>query len=135
MGAAQEGHGRLILLVDDEPSVRTAMGYTLESAGYRVLPARDGQEAIELWLGRQEDVSLVLTDLMMPRMNGSALIRALRMYGSPVPILVSSGLGKSEDMEELTKLQVGTILPKPCTGADLLSAIRAQLAPTTVRRG
>ena len=134
-GAAQEGHGRLILLVDDEPSVRTAMGYALESAGYRVLPARDGQEAIELWLGRQEDVSLVLTDLMMPRMNGTALIRALRMYGSPVPILVSTGLGKSEDMEELTKLQVGTILPKPCTGADLLSAIRAQLAPTTVRRG
>ena len=134
-GNAREGKGRWILLVDDEASVRAAMGYALESAGYRVLPARDGQEAIELWLGRQDDISLVLTDLMMPRMNGTTLIRALRVSGSPVPILVSSGLGRSEDMEELTKLQVTTILAKPCTGADLLAAIRAQLAPTTERRG
>ncbi len=79
---------RTILAVDDSASIRQMVAFTLKGAGYEVLEATDGQDGLDKAKGRQ--VSLVLTDQNMPRMDGLTLIRSLR--GMPeyrnVPILV-----------------------------------------------
>ncbi len=79
---------RTILAVDDSATIRQMVAFTLKGAGYEVLEASDGQDGLEKAKGRQ--VSLVLTDQNMPRMDGLTMIRSLR--GMPeyrsVPILV-----------------------------------------------
>ncbi|HWA87325.1 MAG TPA: ATP-binding protein, partial [Opitutus sp.] len=75
---APAGSGEVILVVDDEEPVREAIREILELNKYRVLLAADGREAMGRFLEQRENVRLVLTDLMMPVMNGAALVRALR---------------------------------------------------------
>src|SRR6185295_3029803 len=72
------GNGELILVVDDEESIREITRGTLETFGYEVLTARDGTEAVGLYADRKNEIALVLTDMMMPFMDGPATIRALR---------------------------------------------------------
>ena len=78
-----------ILAVDDSPSMRQMVGVTLKSAGYEVLEACDGQEALNLAKG-QAAVDLVITDVNMPNMDGITLVRELRMlpHYRGVPLLV-----------------------------------------------
>jgi CheY-like chemotaxis protein len=68
----------LILLIEDESSIRTVTRRTLETFGYRVMPACDGAEAIAVYARNQPDVSVVVTDMMMPVMDGAATIEVLR---------------------------------------------------------
>jgi two-component system, chemotaxis family, chemotaxis protein CheY len=68
--------GQVILAVDDSASMRQMVRYTLEGAGYQVIQAADGVEALELAKSRSAD--LVLTDVNMPRMDGLTLVRELR---------------------------------------------------------
>jgi two-component system chemotaxis response regulator CheY len=77
-----------ILAVDDSPSIRKRVGCTLSGAGYEVLEAEDGQDALEK--ARTETVDLVLTDLNMPQMGGLALVKSLRALPAytTVPILI-----------------------------------------------
>lgn len=82
------GHGELILVVDDEKSIRTIAVKTLSRFGYRVLEAGNGAEAVALYVQHQHEVALVLTDVSMPVMDGEALITALRSFSSPVRIVV-----------------------------------------------
>lgn len=67
---------RTVLAVDDSASMRQMVRYTLEGAGYRVVQAADGMEALDF--ARSSGVDLVLTDVNMPRMDGITLVRALR---------------------------------------------------------
>ena len=78
-----------ILAVDDSPSMRQMVGVTLKSAGYEVLEACDGQEALAMAKG-QAAVDLVITDVNMPNMDGITLVRELRMlpHYRGVPLLV-----------------------------------------------
>src|SRR5690606_25074365 len=72
------GSGELVLLVDDEPNVRMVTKQILEGAGYRVISAVDGASAVKLFSERKHEVDVVLTDMMMPGMEGTAMIRALK---------------------------------------------------------
>jgi two-component system chemotaxis response regulator CheY len=74
--ATRDPRVRTILTVDDSPSLRRMIGFTLKGAGYRVIEASDGREALDK--ARANPISLVLTDQHMPNMDGLALIRALR---------------------------------------------------------
>ncbi len=72
------GNGELILVVDDEESIREITRGTLETFGYTVLTASDGTEALALYADKKNEIAVVLTDMVMPFMDGPATIRVLR---------------------------------------------------------
>jgi PAS domain S-box-containing protein len=128
--------GETILVVDDEVNIVAASRRMLAKQGYKVLLAGNGQEALEIYKGHREQISLVLTDIMMPGMDGMGLIRSLRAAASPVKIIASSGLGSGlgntpeapNRAEELKSLGVSAFLPKPYTTEKLLRLIHKTLA-------
>jgi len=122
------GRGELILAVDDEPTVREATRLTLESHNYVVATAANGQEALELFLARRDEVKLVVTDAMMPIMGGVALIRALRIVVPSLKVIVTTGLDREDKRAELMAIGVTKILAKPCSPQDLLREVGRCLA-------
>jgi two-component system, cell cycle sensor histidine kinase and response regulator CckA len=116
------GRGELILVVDDEASIRELARATLTAQGYRVQTAREGTEAVALYARLRTEVQLVLTDMMMPVMDGPATIRALRQLAPDVRILATSGLAVAPAVG-----QADAFLPKPFAAHDLLAAVRQVL--------
>lgn len=123
------GQGELVLVVDDEESIRLMTRLILEKHGYRVLTANDGNEALAIFLEGRGALRLVLTDMTMPKMNGMALIRALRAVDREIKVVAMSGLTDDVDPMEIEALKVGDVVAKPFRPFELLTAIRAQLAP------
>ena len=126
------GHGEAILLVDDESTVLKVMARSLEKSGYRVIPAEDGEKGFALYSQHQRDVSLVITDMAMPGMDGPALIAALKKINPSVKIICTSGLGSSSGKNSVSELGVHAILSKPCNSRIILQAIQDALATTTL---
>ena len=110
-----------VLVVDDDDSVRQLMVRDLEQAGYRVLAAADGVEALAILEQPRAVIDLVIADFMMPRLDGSELaVRLGRVPGSPEIMLISGYSPESElDGESVTK---------PFRTADLTAAVRRTLA-------
>ncbi len=125
-----KGHGQTILVVDDEDAVRGTVRNVLHAQGYRVLQAADGTEALAVFAKHSSEIAVVLTDLMMPFMNGVALIRALRAMSPETPIIASTGLGKKAQFAELDSMNIKTILNKPYRAKALLHAINEALHPS-----
>ena len=117
------GHGELILVVDDEDAIRQITKGTLETFNYRVLVAGDGTEAVALYAQHREEIALVLTDMMMPFMDGPATIRALQKLNPQVQIIAASGLAAHDKATEATALGVRLFLAKPYTAEKLLHAL------------
>jgi DNA-binding response OmpR family regulator/c-di-GMP-binding flagellar brake protein YcgR len=113
-----EPNGKTILVADDEAGIRHVITEALAYEGYRVLRARDGQEALELV--RAQPVDLVVTDLMMPRMNGWRLIASMRQHGLQVPVVITTGYMTREGQEVLTSRDVAGFLVKPLELAELV---------------
>ncbi len=122
-----KGNGEIILLLDDEASIREVTGATLEAYGYRVVTANDGAEAIALYTQNREQIGAVLMDMVMPIMDGLAAIRALYKIDPQVKIIAVSGLGEKGRLAEITGRDV-TFLLKPYTVEMLLKAIHKVLA-------
>ncbi|MEQ8329859.1 MAG: MASE1 domain-containing protein [Longimicrobiales bacterium] len=98
--APSEGFpGRTVLVVDDEDLVRQVVARMLESLGFRVLQADGGDRALEI-LASNPDVSLMLLDLMMPRMSGPETLRAMEARGIHVPVLVASGYSAESVLDD-----------------------------------
>jgi len=89
-------HGGLVLVVDDEESLRTIAGMMFEDMGYEVLLAEDGLQALQVFAQHIDDIDLVLLDLTMPKMGGEACMEALQQLRSDVPILISSGYSEAQ---------------------------------------
>lgn len=121
------GNGELILVVDDEMAIREITRGTLEAYGYRALTASDGTEAIALYAQHKDDVSIVLTDIMMPYMDGPLTIRALQKLNPQVKIIASSGLADNSRLSEANGA-VKRFLPKPYTAERLLRTLRELLS-------
>ncbi len=115
------GNDELILVVDDEASVRKMMRQTLEAFGYRVLLAREGTEAVALYATHQAEIAAVLTDMTMPVMDGLATIQILRKINPAVRIIAASGLAEDS---RLVSLGVKHFLPKPYPTETLLTMLR-----------
>ena len=134
-GATPRGHGELILLVDDEPPVHAASRRTLERHGYAVLLAPDGIEALAQFTSRQADIKAVVTDFMMPHMDGVTLARTLRRLSPQTPIIVSSGGLLSRDaadsLQAFKALGIRDILHKPHGAEVLLRALDDALHSAT----
>lgn len=125
--AAERGQGELVLVVDDEQTIREATRRLLESHGYRVLTASNGQEALSLVLLHRDSLRLVLTDVMMPVMGGVALARTLQTLDTGIPVVATSGLDEDNKRQELAAVGVREVLAKPCAAEELMAAIRAAL--------
>jgi PAS domain S-box-containing protein len=124
------GNGELILVVDDEASIREATKQMLEANQYRVLTAANGAEALRVFLEDRKSVQLVLTDIMMPTMDGAHLIRSLRTDEPHLRLVAMSGLDEGFHTEELEALGVREFLTKPFDATELLNAVhRALIAP------
>lgn len=122
------GDGELILVIDDEASVRTITKQTLEAFGYRVLTASDGAEGVATYARNMKDVSVVLTDMMMPVMDGAATIRALQRLNANVKIVAASGLAsKGSEADSANLGSVCCFLPKPYTASTMLRTFAAIL--------
>jgi PAS domain S-box-containing protein len=117
------GNGELILVVDDEAAVRELAKNVLETFGYRALVASDGAEAMAIYAERRGEIELVVTDLMMPVMDGPATIRALQRLDPKVKIIAVSGLSGNGRMLEAAHAGVKSFLPKPYTADRFLKAI------------
>jgi two-component system cell cycle sensor histidine kinase/response regulator CckA len=129
---AHQGHDEHILFADDEADIRDASRHALEAANYRVVTARDGEEAISLFLGNRDQLHLVVTDMMMPVMDGLALIRALRLLDPGIPIVAASGLDHEDKSAELLSLGVSTLLAKPYSVQALKDAVAAGLKKASI---
>jgi CheY-like chemotaxis protein len=127
---AKPGHGELILVVDDEAAIREITRCTLEEAGYRVLTASDGTEAVVLLVQSKNDIKVVITDLSMPYMDGPATIRALRKIDPLLRIIVSTGVSDSSTNDGSLDSNVNAVLAKPYTADALLNTLtHVLLAP------
>lgn len=124
------GAGELILVVDDEESVRRVTQRTLERYGYRTLIAEDGPEAIALFAQRRTEISLILTDMMMPLMDGVATIQALLYIEPEARIIAASGLAREGQFEAALAAGARAFLAKPYTAAAMLQAVAEALAKT-----
>ena len=123
------GNGELILVVDDEIAIREITKGTLESYGYRALTASDGTEAVAIYAQHKDDIKIVVTDVMMPYMDGPLTIRALKKLNPQVKIIASSGLPENIKLGEVNG-SVRRFLPKPYTAEKLLSTLREVLSET-----
>jgi CheY-like chemotaxis protein len=111
-----------ILLVEDEPAVRQLFAAALARAGYRVLEARNGQEALKVFEKAGDRIDLVLTDMQMPYMGGAELTRHLRQRRTTLKLLAISGYPGTLD-PELTH----DFLAKPFSRDELLRKVREVL--------
>jgi hypothetical protein len=118
------GNGELILVVDDEAAIALITRHTLEAHGYKVMTAADGAEAVEIFRQHQADVRVVLTDMMMPNMDGPATIRAIRKLDAAVPFIAASGLTDPTRSAGDAAAEVSATLSKPFTAGTLLSTVR-----------
>ena len=121
------GHGETVLLTDDEASIRTVTGQTLQAFGYRVMTASDGAEALALYAQHQGRISVVLTDMRMPVLGGAAMIQALMRINPGVKIIATSGLDANEGLAQYSGAAVKHFLTKPYTAATLLKTLRVIL--------
>ncbi len=121
------GRGEIVLVVDDEEGVRNAARTALDAFDYKTLLAADGTEALAIFAQQRDQVAVVLTDLMMPHMDGLALIRALRRMKPGLRIVASTGLGEKTKLGVLKAMGVATVLHKPYGAETLLRTIHAAI--------
>jgi PAS domain S-box-containing protein len=121
------GAGELVLVVDDEAPVRTITKQTLEAFGYRVLLAENGAEAVALYATHTGEVAAVLTDMMMPIMDGVATIQALLKINPRLSIIAASGLAANSMVAKAAAAGVTHFLPKPYTAETMLRTLAAVL--------
>jgi DNA-binding response OmpR family regulator len=120
-----------ILLVDDEDSVQKLLAYPLEREGFRVLQARDGEEALERFAS--EHVDLVVLDLMLPKLDGLEVCKRLRAE-SEVPIIMLTA--RDDELDKVVGLELGAddYITKPFSIREFRSRVRALLRRASVAR-
>ncbi|HUL45387.1 MAG TPA: response regulator [Bacteroidota bacterium] len=121
------GKGETVLVIDDEASIRQITKETLETFGYNVLIASDGAEGVAVYAENKDAVNVVLTDMMMPHMDGMATIRALQRINPEVKIITATGLTDSFKEADIKAKGASSFLTKPYTAEKLLTALHAVL--------
>ncbi len=115
-----------ILVVDDDPQIREVLETRLESAGYAVTTAADGEDALAT-LKSHGDTDLVITDLRMPVMDGLEFLRRLVKGKAHPPVIFLTAYGSVSEAVEAMKLGAYDFLEKPYSGADLLDMVKRAL--------
>jgi CheY-like chemotaxis protein len=118
------GNGETVLVVDDEASILIITSQTLQAFGYQVVTATDGADAVAIYAQRKNEIAVVLTDMMMPVMDGGATIQALKRINPAVKIIAASGLAANGGAVKAPNGGIKHFLTKPYTAETLLTTLR-----------
>ncbi|MBI5248354.1 MAG: response regulator [Desulfomonile tiedjei] len=125
--ASTRGGTETILLVDDENHVIELGTRILTKAGYRVLAATDGKQALELYKTQSEEISLIILDLIMPEMGGKQCLEELKRFDPAVKVLICSGYSSGGTQEYASRLGARAFLYKPYDVTEFLQTVREAL--------
>jgi two-component system cell cycle sensor histidine kinase/response regulator CckA len=126
-GADLTGRGT-VLLVEDEVAVRAFAARALASRGYQVVEAGSGVEALSAIERNGGDVDLVVSDVVMPEMDGPTLLRELRQKRPDMKVIFISGYAEEAFKKNLPEGERFTFLPKPFSLKDLVAAVKETMA-------
>lgn len=131
-GIDLKGAGRRVLVVDDEEPIRVVLGEMLRRRGFKVVPAADGEQALQLFRLNPKDYAVAVVDMMMPRMNGMTLFGELRALAPDLPVIGCSGLVAAVDDVsghplDGNALRFDSFLRKPFSEEQVLLALRNAL--------
>ncbi|MCC6668870.1 MAG: response regulator transcription factor [Polyangiaceae bacterium] len=121
-----------ILVVEDDESITLGLRMNLEAEGYEVIVATDGESGLAA--ARSPDVSLVILDIMLPKVNGLEILRQLRGEGCKIPIVLLSARGAELDKVMGLELGAEDYITKPFSLAELLARVKAQLRRDAIAR-
>ena len=126
--AAGRSSPRLVLVVEDEPAIRELVRRTLEGAGLEVIEAENGRQALDIFALGGEPPKLVLSDVIMPVLNGRELSDALADIHPHVPVLFMSGYTGDDVLARSLLPETAPFIQKPFAPEELLSRVRRMLA-------
>jgi len=121
------GNDELILIVDDNAEVREASKEVLFSLGYRVLEASNGLEAIERFVENKNEISLIIMDVVMPRLGGVAAVERIKNIHPDAKVIFATGYDKDETLKSEMPSEDYMLLSKPYNVVQLSQVIREQL--------
>jgi CheY-like chemotaxis protein len=133
----ETGKAPLLLLADDEEGVRYVVRKMLEKQGYRVITARDGKEAVELFAAQESEIDLVLLDMAMPRMNGEEAFQEMIKIRPELKVILCSGYNEQEATHRFRNGELAGFIQKPFQADQFLGRVRALLeeaSPVAIRR-
>ena len=125
--AQAEGGAETVLIAEDEPQVLRLARRVMSNAGYQVLTATNGREAVEVFQAHADEISLVVLDVVMPEMGGRQAYELMRTWRADVPALFCSGYSVGEIHTDFIVNEGIQLLSKPYSPADLLTRARAVL--------
>ena len=125
--ANASGNRELVMIVDDEDFVTMLAQRVLTDEGYRVVTARDGFQAIDIYRKLRDQIALIILDFTMPVMDGSDVFHELLEINPQVPVVLSSGFAEQERLRAMLAKGMRGFIPKPYTQEKLLTQIRATL--------
>ncbi len=123
--------GDLALVVDDEPAVRGALAAILKRYGFHVLTAADGQQGVEQFEARRNDIRVTLMDLTMPRLSGGEAFRRIKDLRPDAVVILMSGFSEKEAVSRFDERQPAAFLAKPFRPEQLRAALIQALSPGT----
>ena len=122
-----KGGSETILIAEDEDAMRELIKDILESGGYEVVTAENGEAAVDIYKKRKDQIDLVILDMIMPKMNGSEAFRELKKINPNILVLLSSGYSQDGKAQGLLNEGVAGFLGKPYQVRELLEKVRAVL--------
>jgi CheY-like chemotaxis protein len=115
--------GLTVLVADDDAAVRRVAGKALRRAGYRVIEADSGEQALEIGRKRAGEIDLLLTDVVMPGMNGRELSEQLKKVTPDLPVLFMSAYAEDEIFLDHVRAAQMNFIPKPFTLDELTRSV------------
>jgi two-component system cell cycle sensor histidine kinase/response regulator CckA len=122
-----EGGTETILLVEDEEMLRSLTKMVLKGKGYNVVTASDGEEAVRMFMLRQNDIALVLSDLGLPKLNGYDVLKQVKRIKPSVKFIIASGYIEPAEKSEILESGARDFIQKPYVPNDMLRRIRQVL--------
>lgn len=122
-----EGGTETILLVEDEEMLRSLAKMVLKGKGYNVVTASDGEEAVRMFMLRQNDIALVLSDMGLPKLNGYDVLRQVKCIKPDVKFIIASGYIEPVEKSEILKSGARDFIQKPYAPNEMLRKIREVL--------
>jgi CheY-like chemotaxis protein len=121
------GSRELVMIVDDEDLVTLLAQRVLTDEGYRIVTAKDGFQAIDIYRKLKDQIALIILDFTMPVMDGSDVFEELLMINPKAPVVLSSGFAEQERLRNMLSRGLRGFIPKPYTQQKLLTQIRSVL--------
>lgn len=121
--ADQDISGKTILIVDDEHMVRELLKGVLAEAGATLLEAENGEEALQVYMEKQNDIDLVILDVIMPGIKGDEVLRRIRKERAHMKVIISSGFMSEQQRTKLKEYKVDGFLDKPFKDDDALAVV------------